>query len=191
MNCIYSEQCWRYAYSRFYIEKCWQGVPPERMALFMAGYATSDMMPRGGVFAETMPHVSAEAGGIQGLCPCLNCQGLESCGEYRKEEWRRASKEKADIRAKLRFPDREKRVWIPRELRRLVCERARWRCEYCGINVQHRKCVVDHQVPLAQGGTTEESNLVFACVHCNRDKGAEVWQRGCRMSGMAHCQGTE
>ncbi len=44
-------------------------------------------------------------------------------------------------------------------------------CRYCDANAE----VIDHVVPIAQGGTNRYSNLVSACTACNTKKGATVW----------------
>jgi hypothetical protein len=64
--------------------------------------------------------------------------------------------------------------YLPQELRQQVAETARYRCGYC----QNQETVIgmpleiDHIVPEALGGGSEESNLWLACPRCNRFKGA-------------------
>jgi 5-methylcytosine-specific restriction endonuclease McrA len=43
-------------------------------------------------------------------------------------------------------------------------------CIYCGAPAEH----ADHYVPLARGGKHCRSNIVPACAHCNRAKGARL-----------------
>jgi len=66
-------------------------------------------------------------------------------------------------------------TYIPAELRRLVYERARGRCEYCLIPetvvlVSHQ---VDHIIAEKHGGLTEADNLALSCA-CNKHKGV-IW----------------
>lgn len=59
-------------------------------------------------------------------------------------------------------------------LRRVVVDRARDRCEYCGLAQAGQEAVfhVDHVRPVAAGGSTDEPNLALACVSCSLRKGA-------------------
>ena len=63
---------------------------------------------------------------------------------------------------------------VPSALKRAVFQRARGRCEYCGLAQagQEARFHVDHVHPLAEGGATELQNLALACVSCSLRKGA-------------------
>ena len=65
---------------------------------------------------------------------------------------------------------------VPTSLRRLVAERAAYRCEYCLLPqaVALHQHEPDHIVPLQHSGETHESNLALACLRCNRYKGPNV-----------------
>jgi len=65
---------------------------------------------------------------------------------------------------------------IPLELRRLVAERAGYRCEYCLFPqaVALHRHEPDHIVPLQHGGVTDPANLALACLRCNRYKGPNI-----------------
>lgn len=61
-------------------------------------------------------------------------------------------------------------------LRRLVRERARRCCEYCGMPdsepvFPHEP---DHIIALKHGGRTTSENLAYACFDCNRAKGSDI-----------------
>lgn len=65
---------------------------------------------------------------------------------------------------------------MPNRLRRLVAERAAYRCEYClihqqGLVASHN---VDHIIPLKHNGATVADNLALACADCNRNKGSDI-----------------
>ena len=64
---------------------------------------------------------------------------------------------------------------IPAPLRRQVIQRARDRCEYCGLAQasQWGSFHVDHVTPLDAGGETSPGNLAIACVSCSLRKGAK------------------
>ena len=65
---------------------------------------------------------------------------------------------------------------IPAELRTFVVQRANLRCEYCLIHQDDAAFSheVDHVISRQHGGETIESNLAFACMVCNRYKGANI-----------------
>lgn len=67
-------------------------------------------------------------------------------------------------------------TYIPAALRRLVCERANDRCEYCLIPeaVTFAPHWIDHIIAEKHGGKTEESNLANSCVLCNQCKGSVI-----------------
>ena len=59
-------------------------------------------------------------------------------------------------------------------LRRLVINRAKGRCEYCGLSQEGQEATfhIDHIVPRASEGPTAETNLALACVSCSLRKEA-------------------
>jgi 5-methylcytosine-specific restriction endonuclease McrA len=46
-----------------------------------------------------------------------------------------------------------------------------YRCQYCGQGLPGRELTLDHVLPRCQGGQTSWTNVVAACVDCNRRKG--------------------
>lgn len=62
---------------------------------------------------------------------------------------------------------------VPASLQRRVRERARDRCEYCGIAQALHEATfhIDHVVPRVLGGETSLKNLALACVSCSLRKG--------------------
>lgn len=68
------------------------------------------------------------------------------------------------------------RSTISKSLRELVISRADRLCEYCLIHEEDTffGCEVDHIISLKHGGPTEENNLAFACLFCNRHKGTDL-----------------
>lgn len=50
-------------------------------------------------------------------------------------------------------------------------------CAYCGRTMKKgERLTRDHLVPVADGGTTCQSNIVPACHSCNSSKGKEEWR---------------
>ena len=66
--------------------------------------------------------------------------------------------------------------YIPAELRRLVVDRSKSRCEYCLILETDTfcGCQIDHVIAEKHGGATTESNLAYTCAFCNRHKGSDI-----------------
>ena len=67
-------------------------------------------------------------------------------------------------------------TYIADTLRRLVRERAGYRCEYCLINEAYtiKRHEIDHIFAEKHDGLTEESNLCLSCHDCNRHKGTDL-----------------
>ena len=65
--------------------------------------------------------------------------------------------------------------YIPDTLRQEVAERAHYRCEYCLVHEQDSiySHEVDHIIPEKHRGETVASNLCYACLDCNRNKGSD------------------
>jgi len=66
---------------------------------------------------------------------------------------------------------------IDRALRALVRARARFACEYCGLQQAVVPLVafhVEHIVPRKHGGRDDAGNLALACFHCNLHKGPNL-----------------
>lgn len=64
------------------------------------------------------------------------------------------------------------RPYISAEVERRVRAAAQNRCGYC-LSPQHlvmARLEIEHIIPLAQGGSSDESNLWLACPLCNRYK---------------------
>lgn len=68
------------------------------------------------------------------------------------------------------------REYIPVAVDRRVREAARNRCGYC-LSPQHlvmARLEIEHIVPVAKGGTSDESNLWLSCPFCNGAKSDRV-----------------
>jgi HNH endonuclease len=69
--------------------------------------------------------------------------------------------------------------YIPKALRELVAAQARYRCGYCLTQelIIGTPMDVEHIIPEALNGLTEESNLWLACSICNKRKGDRLAAR--------------
>lgn len=67
-------------------------------------------------------------------------------------------------------------TYISESLRRLVEERANYKCEYCQIqsDLSFYPHEVDHVIALKHRGETRSENLAYACWRCNRYKGSDL-----------------
>ncbi len=62
---------------------------------------------------------------------------------------------------------------IPTNVRQAVLDRDDFICRYCGRRSQTME--IDHVVPVSHGGASDDtSNLVTACLNCNRKKGGRT-----------------
>jgi hypothetical protein len=66
--------------------------------------------------------------------------------------------------------------YVSPDVRREVAARADFLCEYCLIAEEDTffGCEVEHIISLKHGGSSELSNLAYACAFCNRYKGSDV-----------------
>lgn len=64
--------------------------------------------------------------------------------------------------------------------RRNIFKRDRFTCQYCGARPGTEELTIDHVLPRAQGGVSEWTNCVLACVACNARKA----NRTPRQAGM-------
>lgn len=65
---------------------------------------------------------------------------------------------------------------ISESLRRLVAERAAYRCEYCLIHEEDSYSThqVDHIISRKHGGRSSTDNLAYSCFRCNVWKGTDI-----------------
>jgi 5-methylcytosine-specific restriction endonuclease McrA len=54
--------------------------------------------------------------------------------------------------------------------RRNIAVRDNSTCQYCGKLLQTKQYTMDHVIPRSQGGVSSWTNLVLACIRCNKYK---------------------
>jgi len=66
--------------------------------------------------------------------------------------------------------------YLSAELRAFVRLRAGGVCEYCLMHESdtYLGCQIDHVISEKHSGSSDESNLAFACAFCNRAKGSDI-----------------
>ena len=67
---------------------------------------------------------------------------------------------------------------IPLNVRFGILKRDKFTCVYCGAHPPQIQIEVDHYYPASRGGSDDYSNLVTACLDCNRGKGASIIEDG-------------
>jgi len=68
-------------------------------------------------------------------------------------------------------------IRLKKKQRMKVYELYGGRCAYCGCGISFKQMQVDHVVPLCNGGTYEDENLLPACRSCNHRKNGESLER--------------
>jgi hypothetical protein len=63
-----------------------------------------------------------------------------------------------------------KRPGIGKRARFDVFKRDGFACKYCGAAPPEALLEIDHVIPVCDGGTNDEANLITACFECNRGK---------------------
>lgn len=63
-----------------------------------------------------------------------------------------------------------KRKGISKSVRFRIFARDGFKCRYCGASSANVVLVVDHVMPVAEGGTNDDTNLITACEPCNQGK---------------------
>lgn len=68
------------------------------------------------------------------------------------------------------------KTYVPQALRQKVADQARNRCGYCltAQRLSGMLLTIEHLLPEARGGKTEEDNFWLACVDCNDYKGDRI-----------------
>lgn len=69
------------------------------------------------------------------------------------------------------------RALMTTALREKIKNRDNYTCQYCGLSIRQEPNLlleIDHIIPLAKGGLTEEDNLQTLCWRCNRSKGSKI-----------------
>lgn len=67
-----------------------------------------------------------------------------------------------------------KRAGISKRVRFTIFARDGFRCRYCGRLSDEVTLVIDHLLPVVEGGGNDEENLVTSCEPCNQGKAARV-----------------
>lgn len=68
---------------------------------------------------------------------------------------------------------KDKRKGISKKTRFAIFARDGFTCRYCGSQSDKVQLVIDHIMPVCQGGTNDETNLITSCFACNSGKGGD------------------
>jgi hypothetical protein len=55
-----------------------------------------------------------------------------------------------------------------------IFARDQFTCRYCGEQPPRVKLTIDHVIPVVEGGTSDDENLITACEACNGGKGRRL-----------------
>ena len=69
----------------------------------------------------------------------------------------------------------EERLTLSDEERESIWKKSNGVCCHCGKRLYRKKATVDHFIPLSQGGTNRNINLVTLCNSCNQEKGELIY----------------
>jgi 5-methylcytosine-specific restriction endonuclease McrA len=67
-----------------------------------------------------------------------------------------------------------RRPHLPVRVWRAILDRYGHRCAYCGASGVPLER--EHRIPFSRGGATDDTNIVPACLPCNRIKYVDEWQ---------------
>jgi len=56
---------------------------------------------------------------------------------------------------------------VTKKIKEQLLEAANGQCEYCGTEVNLQTAMIDHKIPLKDGGSSDIGNLTIACPTCN------------------------
>ena len=70
--------------------------------------------------------------------------------------------------------EKPKRKGISKAIRFSIFSRDGFTCRYCGRQSDVVVLVIDHVIPVCQGGTNDPENLITACDECNSGKGGRT-----------------
>jgi len=75
------------------------------------------------------------------------------------------------VPATMRLVQRVHKKWkMPRFRKRVLFNRDKWQCQFCGTNLHWENITIDHVLPSSRGGATSWLNCVAACKPCNKQK---------------------
>ena len=57
-----------------------------------------------------------------------------------------------------------------KEYAKIVEEKLKLPCEYCGCKLTRKNLNVDHKMPVSRGGSFDGDNLAYVCDKCNKAK---------------------
>ena len=65
---------------------------------------------------------------------------------------------------------------IPISLKKIIADRAKFKCEYCLISekLSFYNFQIEHIISIKHGGTNDLENLAYCCPECNYQKGSDI-----------------
>ena len=106
-------------------------------------------------------------------CPTVHPLNEFEILKQQRQEMRDAITAAGQKQIKPKAPNKRHCVTPSKRFR--VVDRDGFKCQYCGATPGTSELHVDHIVPVCQGGTNEESNLITSCKTCNFGKSGKVY----------------
>lgn len=70
----------------------------------------------------------------------------------------------------------EERVFISKKEKISIMRKSKGLCSHCGVELKiNKNLTLEHAIPLSEGGTNDDRNLVALCSTCNKDKRSSVY----------------
>ena len=94
--------------------------------------------------------------------------------EKLKENFLIMKEQKRELETR-RYQMKRERAKMSDSIRYRIFARDGYRCQVCGATAKDAKLHVDHIIPVAKGGKTEDYNLRTLCERCNMGKSDKIY----------------
>lgn len=98
----------------------------------------------------------------------------ELSADYLKKKQQEADRAFDDLIEEVSIHHRLERTMFDVKLKERLYQKSNGRCVWCEKTLRFEDSVIDHDFPLAKGGTHAESNLQLLHDRCNKSKSATL-----------------
>ena len=78
--------------------------------------------------------------------------------------------------ASLKPESQEEDYFTDPKKRKIIFEKDKWICQYCGEKVTEKNVTLDHYIPQSKGGKHNKENLRTCCLVCNGIKSGKTYE---------------
>ncbi|MCF7869895.1 MAG: HNH endonuclease [Candidatus Omnitrophica bacterium] len=116
------------------------------------------------------------------IVSCLEEKGCISIGDTTRDGTEYIVKFPRDIPtvieklATVQLAEKEDDYFTDPAKRKVIFERDKWICQYCGEEVTKDNATLDHYVPQSKGGKHTKENLRTCCLVCNGIKSGKIYE---------------